>query len=120
MTFKWWHKRQLEKKLDNLLQCGRAHKANGLPPGSDEYKTLKSKADAAVQQYCELTTLPLNEVQAQIAGLRFFDDMTVSTVASKNNPLVLIVLAACVPLVAGACYGLFQAGHHIVAKMVGL
>lgn len=112
----WLKKRKLEKELDSLLQCAKAHKANGLPPGSEHYKILKAKADDAVSQYCSVTGKSQQEARARIAGLELFDQMTAAPQAgSKAGLLILAILS---PFILGLLFGLFKAGYSVVGRFL--
>jgi len=111
----------LEVELARIIETANSHKAKGrLPNGAPVYQALMDRATAKITAFCLKWKYEQSEIYAQIPALH---DLTALTVAGRNTPPGLMLLAALLGSLAvlftlGIASGIIQAGNHWTLHML--
>ena len=118
-----WHWRRLRWAVVAASEAAQGHEANGLPPGSREFKTLFSEVAGKVQEYSTETGEPLDALKARLPALCALERLAnpVPTVPRNKAGLTLGILIAMVlgPIVFGTLIGLGTGMAHWIAHLFG-
>ena len=118
-----WHWRRLRWAVVAASEAAQGHEANGLPPGSKEFKTLFDGVVRKVQVYSTDSGDPLNTLQARLPALCALERLAnpTSTVPRNKAGLTFDILIAAVlgPIGIGALIGLGAGMAHWIAHLFG-
>ena len=109
-----WHWRRLRWAVVATSEAAQGHEANGLPPGSREFKTLFSEVASKVQEYSTESGDPLDTLKARLAN-------PAPTVPRNKAGLTLGILIAAFlgPIGIGALIGLGTGMAHWISHLFG-
>ena len=65
-----WRWRRLRRAVVAASEAAQGHEANGLPPGSREFKTLFNEVASKVQEYSTGSGDPLETLKARLPALQ--------------------------------------------------
>ena len=118
-----WHWRRLRWAVVGASDAAQGHEANGLPPGSSEFKTLFNEVASKVQEYSAESGDPLDTIKARLPALCALERLAnpTPTVPGNKAGLTLGILIAAVlgPIVFGALIGLGTGMAHWIAHLFG-
>jgi hypothetical protein len=118
-----WHWRRLRWTVVAASEAAQGHEANGLPPGSREFKTLLNEVTSKVQEYSTESGDPLDTLKARLPALCALERLAnpTPTVPGNKAGLTLGILIAAVlgPIVFGALIGLGTGMAHWIAHLFG-
>ena len=118
-----WHWRQLKWDVVAASEAAQGHEANGLPPGSREFKTLFDGVVRKVQEYSAESGDPLYTLQARLPALCALERLAYPAPAVPRNKagLALGVLIAMIlgPIGIGALIGLATGMAHWISHLFG-
>src|ERR1035437_2279642 len=118
-----WHWRKLKWAVVAASEAAQGHEANGLPPGSREFKTLFSEIARKVQEYSTESGDPLDTLKARLPALCALERLAnpAPSVAQNMAGLTLGILIAAVlaPIVFGALIGLGTGMAHWISHLFG-
>ena len=116
-----WHWRKLRWAVVAASEAAQGHEANGLPPGSREFKTLFSEVVGKVQEYVRESGDTLDTLKARLPALCALERLAIpaSTVPRNKAGLTLGILIAMVlgPIVCGALIGLGTGMAHWISQL---
>ena len=116
-----WYWRQLRWAVVAASEAAQGHEANGLSPGSREFKSLFDEVASKVQEYSGESGDPLDTLKARLPALCALERLAnpAPTVPRNKAGLTLAVLTAAVlgPLVFGTLVGLGAGMAHWVAHL---
>jgi len=118
-----WHWRRLRWAVVAASEAAQGHEANGLPPGSKEFKTLFDEVVREVQEYSTESGDPLHTLQARLPALCALERLAYPTPTVPRNKAGLtfgILIAAVLgPIGIGALIGLGVGMAHWIARIFG-
>ncbi|MGD0575752.1 MAG: hypothetical protein ABSB61_10375 [Anaerolineales bacterium] len=118
-----WHWRRLRWAVVAASEAAQGHEANGLPPGSREFKTLFSEVARKVQKYSTESGDPLDTLKARLPALCALERLAypAPTVPRNKAGLTLEILIAALlgSLGMGALVGLGAGMAHWIAHLFG-
>jgi hypothetical protein len=118
-----WHWRQLRWGVVAASEAAQGHEANGLPPGSREFKTLFAEVANKVQEYSTESGDPLDTLKARLPALCALERLAnpaPSVPRNKAGLTVGILIAAVLgPIRIGALIGLGTGMAHWIAHLFG-
>ena len=118
-----WQWRRLRWAVVAASEAAQGHEANGLPPGSREFKSLFGEVASKVQEYSTASGEPLDTLKARLPALCALEWLAnpASTVPRNKAGLTLGVLIAAVigPIVFGALIGLGTGMAHWISHLFG-
>jgi hypothetical protein len=118
-----WHWRRLRWAVVAASEAAQGHEANGLPPGSKEFKTLFDEVVRNVQEYSTESGDPLNTLQARLPALCALERLAYPAPTVPRNKAGLTVgifMAALLgSLGIGALIGLGAGMAHWIARLFG-
>jgi hypothetical protein len=118
-----WHWRQLRWAVAAASEAAQGHEANGLTPGSQEFRTLFSEVASKVQEYSTESGDPLDTLKARLPALCALERLAhpAPTVPRNKAGLTLGILIAAFlgPLGIGALIGLGAGMAHWIAHLFG-
>ena len=93
-----WHWRRLRWAVVAASEAAQGHEANGLPPGSREFKTLFNEVASKVQEYSTESGDPLETLKARLPALCALERLAnpAPTVPRNKAGLTLGILIAAV------------------------
>jgi hypothetical protein len=104
-------------------EAAQGHEANGLPPGSKEFKTLFDGVVRKVQVYSTESGDPLDTLQARLPALCALERLAYPAPTVRRNKAGLtfgILIAAVLgPIGIGALIGLGAGMAHWIARLFG-
>ncbi|MGD0698196.1 MAG: hypothetical protein ABSA41_21295 [Terriglobia bacterium] len=116
-----WHWRRLRWAVVAASEAAQGHEANGLPPGSKEFKTLFKEAACKVQEYSAESGEPLETLRARLPALCALERLANPTATMPRNKagLTLGILTAAIlgPTTIGALIGLGTGMAHWIAHL---
>ena len=116
-----WHWRRLRWAVVAASEAAQGHEANGLPPGSREFKTLFNEVASKVQEYSTESGDPLDTLKARLPALCALDRLAnpAPTVPRNKAGLTLGILipAFLGPIGIGALIGLGTGMAHWIAHL---
>ena len=116
-----WHWRRLRWAVVAASEAAQGHEANGLPPGSREYKTLFNEVASKVQEYSTESGDPLDTLKARLPALCALERLAnpAPTVPRNKAGLTLGILIATLlgSLGMGALIGLGTGMAHWIAHV---
>jgi hypothetical protein len=116
-----WNWRRLRWAVAAASEAAQGHEANGLPPGSKEFKTLFDEVVRKVQEYSTESGDPLATLQARLPALCALERLAypAPTVPRNKAGLTLGILIAAVlaPIGIGALIGLGTGMAHWIAHL---
>ncbi len=118
-----WHWRRLRWAVVAASEAAQGHEANGLPPGSREFKTLFNEVARKVQEYSTESGDPLDTLKARLPALCALERLAypAPTVPRNKAGLTLVILIAAFlgPIGIGALIGLGAGMAHWIAHLFG-
>ena len=118
-----WHWRRLRWAVVAASEAAQGHEANGLPPGSKEFKALYNEAAGKVQEYSTESGDRLDILKARLPALCALERLAnpAPTLPRNKAGLTLGILIAMVlgPIVFGALIGLGTGMAHWIAHLFG-
>ena len=84
-----WQWRQLKWAVAAASEAAQGHEANGVRPGSQEYKTLYNEVATRVQQYSRESGDPIDTVKAKLPALCTIERLANPDAAVPQNRLGL-------------------------------
>jgi len=118
-----WHWRRLKWAVVAASEAAQGHEANGLPPGSREFKTLFSEVASKVQEYSTESGDPLDTLKARLPALCALERLAnpAPSVAQNKAGLTLGILIAALlgPIGIGALIGLGTGMAHWISHLFG-
>ena len=118
-----WQWRRLRWAVVAASEAAQGHEANGLPPGSREFKTLFNEVASKVQEYSTESGDPLDALKARLPALCALERLANPTpcVAQNKAGLTLGILIAAVlaPIMFGALIGLGTGMAHWISHLFG-
>ena len=116
-----WHWRRLRWAFAAASEAAQGHEANGLPPGSREFKTLFDEVVRKVQEYSTESGDPLATLQAKLPALCAIERLAHPDPVVPSNRLGLtlgIIIAAVLGSIGtGALIGLASGMAHWIAHL---
>ena len=118
-----WQWRKLKWNVVAASEAAQGHEANGLPPGSREFKTLFNEVAAKVQEYSSASGDPLETLKGRLPALCALEQLANPASALPRNKvgLTLGILTAMLvgPIVFGALIGLGTGMAHWISHLFG-
>jgi hypothetical protein len=118
-----WRWRRLRWAVVAASEAAQGHEANGLPPGSKEFKTLFDEVVRKVQEYSTESGDPLDTLQARLPALCALERLAcpAPTVPRNKAGLTVGILIAAVlgPIGIGTLIGLGAGMAHWIARLFG-
>jgi hypothetical protein len=118
-----WHWRKLRWAVVAASEAAQGHEANGLPPGSREFKTLFNEVASKVQEYSTESGDPLDTLKARLPALCAMERLAnpAPSVPRNKAGLTLGILIAMLfaPLGIGALIGLGTGMAHWISHLFG-
>jgi hypothetical protein len=118
-----WHWRRLRWVVVAASEAAHGHEANGLPPGSREFKTLFDEVVRKVQVYSTESGDPLDTLQARLPALCALERLAYPAPDVPRNKAGLtigILIAALLgSLGMGALIGFVAGMAHWIARLFG-
>src|ERR1017187_1571283 len=118
-----WQWRRLRWAVVAASEAAQGHEANGLPPGSREFKSLFGEVASKVQEYSTASGEPLDTLKARLPALCALERLAnpASSVPRNTAGLTLGVLIAAVlgPIGIGAMIGLGTGMAHWISHLFG-
>jgi len=116
-----WHWRQLKWAVVTASEAAQGHEANGLPPGSPEFKTLHDEIVAKVLAYSKESGDSVDMLKARLPALCAMERLANSTSTAPRNKAgmaVGIFLVAVLGTIGiGALIGLGAGTAHWIAHL---
>ena len=116
-----WHWRKLRWVVVAASEAAQGHEANGLPPGSREFKTLFNEVADKVQEYSSASGDPLEALKARLPTLCALERLAnpASAVPRNKVGLMLAILTAMLlgPIGIGALIGLGTGMAHWISQL---
>ncbi len=114
-----WQWRRLRWAVVAASEAAQGHEANGLPPGSGEFKALFNEVASKVQEYSDESGDSLESLKARLPALCALERLAnpTPTVPRNKAGLTLGILIAAVlgPVGIGALIGLGTGMAHWIA-----
>ena len=118
-----WQWRRLRWAVVAASEAAQGHEANGLPPGSMEFKTLFNEVATQVQEYSTESGDPLDTLKARMPALCALERLAnpASTVPRNKAGLTLgiLIVALIGPIVFSALIGLGTGMAHWISHLFG-
>ena len=118
-----WHWRKLKWAVVAASEAAQGHEANGIPPGSMEFRTLFNEVAVKVQEYSSASGDPLEDLKARLPALCALERLAnpSSTVPRNKVGLMLAILTAMLlgPIGIGALIGLGTGMAHWISHLFG-
>ncbi len=118
-----WRWRRLRWAVVAASEAAQGHEANGLPPGSGEFKTLFNEVASKVQEYSAESGDPLDTLKARLPALCALERLAnpAPSVAQNKAGLTLGILIAALlgPIGIGALIGLGTGMAHWISHLFG-
>ena len=118
-----WRWRQLKWAVVAASEAAQGHEANGLPPGSLEFKTLFSDVAGKVQEYSNESGEPLDTLKARLPAFCALERLASPVAADPQNKaglaLGLLIVAFLGPIGIGALIGLGTGMAHWISHLFG-
>ena len=118
-----WHWRRLKWAVVAASEAAQGHEANGLPPGSREFKTLFTEVAGKIQEYSKASGEPLDALKARLPAFCALERLANPAPAlprDKTSVTLGILIAALLgPIVFGALIGLGTGMAHWISHLFG-
>jgi hypothetical protein len=118
-----WHWRRLRWAAVPASGAAQGHEANGLPPGSREFKTLFDEAVRKVQEYSTESGDPLDTLGARLPALCALERLAYPAPTVPRNKagltLGIFIAAHLGSLGMGALIGFGAGMAHWIARLFG-
>ena len=116
-----WYWRRLRWAVVAASEAAQGHEANGLPPGSREFRTLFNEVASKVQEYSTESGDPLDTPKARLPAFCALERLAnpAATVPRNKAGLTLgvLILALLAPIGIGALIGLGTGMAHWIAHL---
>ena len=116
-----WQWRRLRWAVVAASEAAQGHEANGLPPGSREFRMLYNEVASKVQEYSTVSAEPLDILKARLPALCALERLAspAATVPRNKAGLTLgvLILALLGPIAIGALIGLGTGIAHWIAHL---
>jgi hypothetical protein len=104
-------------------EAAQGHEANGLPPGSREFKTLFNEVATKVQEYSTESGDPLETLKARLPALCALERLANPAPSVPGNKagltLGILITAVLGPIGIGALIGLGTGMAHWISHLFG-
>jgi hypothetical protein len=118
-----WHWRRLRWAVVAASEAAQGHEANGLPPGSREFKTLFNEVASKVQEYSVESGNPLDTLNARLPALCALERLAnpAPTVPRNKAGLTLGILITSLlgTIGVGVLIGLGTGVAHWISHLFG-
>ncbi|HMD86639.1 MAG TPA: hypothetical protein VKO18_18280 [Terriglobia bacterium] len=118
-----WQWRRLRWAVVAASEAAQGHEANGLPPGSREFKTLFTEVAAKIQEYSNASGEPLDALKARLPAFCALERLANPAATAPRNKagltLGVLILALLAPIGIGALIGLGTGMAHWIAHLFG-
>lgn len=118
-----WQWRQLRWAVAAASEAAQGHEANGLPPGSQEFKTLFSDVAGKVQEYSNESGEPLDTLKARLPAFCALERLANPAAAVPQNKagfaIGILIIAILGPIGIGALIGLGTGMAHWISHLFG-
>ena len=116
-----WQWRRLRWAVAATSEAAQGHEANGVRPGSQEFKTLYNEVAKKVQEYAHESGDPIDSIKAMLPALCAIERLANPDPAAQQNRLGLtlgIITAAILGSIGmGALIGLGTGMAHWIAHL---
>ena len=116
-----WNWRQLKWAVAAASEAAQGHEANGVRPGSQEYKTLYNEVANKVQQYSRESGDPIDTLKAKLPALCAIERLANPEASAPQNRLGLtlgVVIASVLGSIGiGGLIGLGTGMAHWIAHL---
>jgi hypothetical protein len=116
-----WQWRRLKWAVAAASEAAQGHEANGVRPGSQEFKTLYNEVAKKVQDYSHESGVPIDILKAKLPALCAIERLANPDASVPQNRLGLtlgIIIAAILGSVGiGALIGLGTGMAHWIARL---
>ena len=118
-----WQWRQLRWSVVAASEAAQGHEANGLPPGSMEFKALFTEVASKVQEYSTESGEPFATLKARLPTLCALERLAnPAPIVPRNKAgmtLGILIAAVLGPIGIGALIGLGTGMAHWIAHLFG-
>ena len=118
-----WHWRRLRWAVVAASEAAQGHEANGLPPGSLEFKTLFNEVASKVQKYSAESGEPLDALKARLPALCALERLANPTPAVPRNKagltLGILITSLLGTIGVGVLIGLGTGMAHWISHLFG-
>jgi hypothetical protein len=118
-----WYWRRLRWAVVAASEAAQGHEANGLPPGSREFRTLFNEVASKVQEYSTESGDPLDTLKARLPALCALERLANPTPTVPRNKagltLGILITALLGPIGIGALIGLGTGMAHWISHLFG-
>jgi len=116
-----WHWRRLKWAVAAASEAAQGHEANGVRPGSQEFKTLYNEVAKKLQEYSHDSGKPIDTLKAKLPALCAIEKLAHPDPVVPSNRLGLtpgIIIAAVLGSIGmGALIGLASGMAHWIAHL---
>jgi hypothetical protein len=116
-----WQWRRLRWAVVAASEAAQGHEANGLPPGSREFRTLYNEVNSKIQEYSTESGDSLDTLNARLPALCALERLANPASAVPRNKagltLGVLILAVLGPIVFGALIGVGTGIAHWIAHL---
>ena len=116
-----WQWRQLKWAVAAASEAAQGHEANGVRPGSQEFKTLYNEVSKKVQEYSHDSSDPIDTLKAKLPALCAIERLANPDAGVPQNKLGLtlgiIITAAMGSIGMGVLIGLGTGMAHWIAHL---
>jgi len=116
-----WHWRRLRWAVATASEAAQGHEANGLSPGSKEFKTLFNEVASKVQEYSAESGDPLDTLKARLPAFCAMERLANPTATMPRNKagltLGIFIVGLLAPIGIGALIGLGTGMAHWIAHL---
>ena len=118
-----WRWRRLKWAVVNASEAAQGHEANGLPLGSNEFKTLFNEVASKVQDYSNESGDPLDTLKARLPALCVLERLAnpVPTMTRNKTGLTVAILISSLlgTIGIGALIGVGTGMAHWISRLFG-
>ena len=118
-----WHWRRLKWAVAAASEAAQGHEANGVRPGSQEFKTLYNEVAKKLQEYSHDSGKPIDTLKAKLPALCAIERLAHPDPVVPSNRLGLtlgIIIAAVLGSTGmGALIGLASGMAHWIVRLFG-
>ena len=116
-----WHWRRLKWAVASASEAAQGHEANGVRPGSQEFKTLYDQVAKKVQEFSHESGSPIDTLKANLPALCAIERLAHPDPVAAHTKLGLtlgIIIAAVLGSIGmGALIGLATGMAHWIAHL---
>jgi hypothetical protein len=116
-----WGWRRLRWAVAAASEAAQGHEANGVRPGSQEFKTLYNEVAQKIQAYSHESRIPVDTLKAKLPALCAIERLASPSASVPHNrvglTLGIIIAAALGSIGTGALIGLGAGMAHWIAHL---